>query len=137
MVNQMFIRRISIVSIRRPPEQSVNDDLQWFGHALGLFGERDKDKSCFRIFIELLKAAKKHDYLSSDDLADSLGLSRGTVVHHLNGLMERGIVLHEGNYYALRGENLAELIQDLNRDMERAMADITAAAEELDRALKL
>lgn len=133
----MFIRRISIVNIRRPQERSVNEDLQWFGHALGLFGERDKDKSCFRIFIELLKAAKKQDYLTSDDLAEGLSLSRGTVVHHLNSLIERGIIRHEGNYYALRGENLAELIQDIHRDMEHSLADIKQAAEELDRALKL
>jgi predicted transcriptional regulator len=133
----MFIRRIQIVRIKRPEELSVNDELQWLGHALGLFGERDKDKSCFRIFIALLKATKQHDVLSSDALAEQLQLSRGTVVHHLNSLMERGMIRHEGNKYALRSENLVELIEDVHRDLERALDEIKKTAQELDRALAL
>lgn len=116
---------------------SVNDELQWFGSSLGLFGERDKDKSCFRIFIELIKAIKATGGLSSDELAEHLGLTRATVIHHLNTLMERGIVLHEGNRYVMRGDRLSLLVDDLQRDMARAMDEMKSAAEELDRLLQL
>ena len=133
----MFVRRITIVNVRRPKEVSVNDELQWFGHTLGLFGERDRDKSCFRIFIELIKAIKATGGLTSDDLADRLGLTRATVIHHLNTLMERGIVLHEGNKYVMRGDRLTLLVDDLQRDMQRAMEDMKQAAEELDKLLQL
>jgi predicted transcriptional regulator len=133
----MFVRRITIVNVRRPTEVSVNDELQWFGHTLGLFGERDRDKSCFRIFIELIKAIKATGGLSSDELADKLGLTRATVIHHLNTLMERGIVIHEGNRYIMRGDKLSLLVDDLQRDMERAVSEMRQAAKELDKLLRL
>jgi predicted transcriptional regulator len=123
--------------VRRPKEVSVNDELQWFGHTLGLFGERDRDKSCFRIFIELIKAIKATGGLSSDELADKLGLTRATVIHHLNTLMERGIVKHEGNRYIMRGDKLSLLVDDLQRDMERAVSEMRQAAKELDKLLRL
>jgi len=133
----MFIRKITIVNVRRPNSPSVNDELQWFGTALGLFGERDRDKSCFRIFIELMKAIKLSGGLTSDELADRLALTRATVIHHLNTLMERGIVVHEGNKYVMRDEKLTLLVDDIQRDMQRAMEEMKRAAEELDRILDL
>lgn len=133
----MFVRRITIVNIKRPPRHSLNEELQWLGHSLGLFGERDRDKSCFRIFIELLKALKTTGGLSSDQLADRLHLSRATIVHHLNTLMERGIVLHQGNRYVVRTNSLSALVDDLQKDMERSMEKLRRTAEELDRVLQL
>lgn len=133
----MFVRRITIVNVRRPSQLSVNDELQWFGSSLGLFGERDKDKSCYRIFLELIKAIKATGGLSSDELSDRLGLTRATVIHHLNALMERGIVRHEGNKYVMRGDSLSLLVDDLQRDMQRAMEEMKQAAEELDKMLRL
>ncbi len=133
----MFVRRITIVNVRRPSQLSVNDELQWFGSSLGLFGERDKDKSCYRIFLELIKAIKATDGLSSDELSDRLGLTRATVIHHLNALMERGIVRHEGNKYVMRGDSLSLLVDDLQRDMQRTMEEMKQAAEELDKMLRL
>jgi predicted transcriptional regulator len=133
----MFIRRITVVNIRRPQQSSINDELQWFGTSLGLFGDRDRDKSCFRIFIELVKALKLTGGLTSDQLAERLNLTRATVVHHLNTLMERGIVRHTGKYYVMREENLSLLVEDLQRDMERYFAEMKKAAEELDRLLQL
>ena len=89
----VFIKqRITIVNIRRPSETNVNQELQWLGTSLGLFNLRDKDKSCFRVFIELLKCAKGNRTLTSDELAAKLDLSRGTIIHHINRLMESGLV---------------------------------------------
>ncbi len=132
-----MIRRITIVSVRRPERLSLNDELQFFGHSLGLFGERDRDKSCFRIFIELIKAIKLSGSLSSDDLAEKLGLTRATVVHHLNSLMDRGIILHAGNRYVMRGDKLTSLVEDIQKDVERQMEEMRKTAEELDRLLQL
>lgn len=130
-------RRITIVTMRKPARPSLNEELQWFGSSLGLFGLRDKDRSMFRVFIELLKAAKVNRPMSSDELADALALSRGTVVHHLNKLIEYGLVLYDGKYYWLRDNNLELLIEELRKDTERAMDDIRRAARELDQLLGL
>jgi len=132
-----MIKRITIVTTRRIEARSLNEELQWFGSSLGLFGERDRDKSCFRIFIELIKTIKTSGGMTSDALADRLGLTRATVVHHLNSLIERGIVVHEGNRYVMRGDRLSRLVEDIQRDMERAFSEMKKAAEELDRILEL
>ena len=127
-----------IILVRIPcHEHHVHQQLQWFGVSLGLFGERDKDKSCFRIFIELLKAAKQKAALSSDELAGRTGLSRGTVVHHLNKLIDAGMVKYVRNTYSLRADNLTQLIEELRRDANNALDELTAIAIKLDVSLGL
>ena len=134
----VYIRqRITIVNIRKPAEHNVNQELQWFGSSLGLFNLRDKDKSTFRVFIELLKSAKAKHTLTSDELALRLALSRGTIIHHINKLMESGIVIHEGNKYTLRVENLKSLIEEVEKDIKRACDDLKEIAKEIDERLGL
>jgi predicted transcriptional regulator len=130
-------QKITIVKIRKPTTDNVNDELQFFGNSLGLFGLRDKDKSCFRVFIELLKAAKRKQPISSDELAYRLGLTRGTVVHHVNRLMESGIVVHEGNRYFLRVDKLESLIEEIRKDAMRTIDDLEDIAKEIDTELGL
>ena len=130
-------QRITIIHQRRPSVQSLNEELQWLGASLGLFSLRDKDRSCFRIFIELLKAAKLNRPMASDELADQLGLSRGTVVHHLNKLMEAGLVICHQNRYILRVDSLEALIDDLAKDFERAASELKAVARDVDVFLGL
>lgn len=133
----MIIRRTQKITIIRMsrPERNLNQELQWLGTSLGLFNLRDKDKSCFRIFVELVKASKQHKALSSDEIAYSLNLSRGTVVHHLNKLMQAGIVVTDGYRYMLRVENLQHLMDELRRDMERSMEDLKEVARDIDNYL--
>lgn len=134
----IYIRqRITIVNIRKPNEHNVNKELQWLGSSLGLFSLRDKDKSCFRVFIELLKSAKAKQALTSDELALKLSLSRGTIIHHINRLMESGLVVHEGNKYILRVENLKSLIEEIEKDIKRACEDLKEVAKEIDERLGL
>ena|SRR3989338_5200926 len=134
----VYIRqRITIVNIRRPAEHNLNQELQWFGSSLGLFNLRDKDKSTFRVFIELLKSAKANQPLTSDELAAKLSLSRGTIIHHINKLIESGLVIHEGNRYILRVDNLKSLIDEVEKDIKRACEDLRDVAREIDEILRL
>ena len=132
-----MIEKITIIRLRRPVHQSLNEELQWFGHSLGLFNLRDKDKSCFRIFIELLKASKTELPLSSDELAYSLSLTRGTVVHHINKLIETGLVTTTKKRYVLREPNLEVLLDKIKNDFEKAHAELRAMAKEIDDRLGL
>lgn len=135
----VIIQTMQHITLVRLPlgERSIHHQLQWFGISLGLLGERDKDKSCFRIFIELLKAAKQKAALSSDELAIRTKLSRGTVVHHLNKLIDAGIVKVARNTYSLRAENLSLLIEELQRDTARTIEGLSKVAGELDASLGL
>lgn len=128
-------KKITIVKINKPVERDINKNLQWLGYSLGLFNLRDKDKSCFRIFIELLKAAKLRQALSSDEIAARLNLSRGTVIHHINKLMESGLVVHGRNRYMLRVENLASLVEELQRDIRGIYQNLKDVAEDIDKLM--
>ena len=125
--------RITIINVRKPAEKSINQQLQWLGTSLGLFNIRDRDKSCFRIFIDLLRAKEP---LTSDQIAENLGLSRGTVIHHINRLMESGLVVHEKNAYLLRVENLTDLISELEKDIKRTLDDLRQVASNIDNRLQ-
>lgn len=133
---KIYEHKITIVTSRRP-ERTINEELQWFGKSLGLFNLRDKDKSCFRVFIELLKSAKRKQPLSSDELASRLNLTRGTVMHHINKLIESGIVVPGKKRYLLRVDNLKSLIGEIERDIERTCTDLKEIADDIDRRLNL
>jgi predicted transcriptional regulator len=129
-------QKITIVRVRKP-QKNINEELKWFGNSIGLFNERDKDKSMFRIFLELLKSNKTKHYLTSDEVALILNLSRGTVVHHLNKLIRAGIVVHEAGRYMLRVDNLEELISEIRADISRTLDDLGRVAKDIDETLGL
>ncbi len=132
----MIQQRFTIIKIRRPLKQNLNQELQWLGTSLGLFNIRDKDRSCFRIFIELLKATKQNKSITSDELAQHLALARGTVMHHIHKLMETGLVIYENKGYMLRVNNLSALIDELEQDMARTCRALRHVAEDIDERLR-
>src|SRR3989344_5463865 len=123
-------QKITIITYRKPHEQTINEELQWFAKSLGMFGERDIEGSCFRLFIELLKIAKEEKTISSDELGMRLELSRGTIVHHLNRLMQAGIVMTDGRRYLLRDNNLQSLVESLKQDTITAYDRLKEAAKD-------
>ena len=129
------MQKIIIISTRKNPTPSINDQLQWIGQSLGLFNLRDKNSSCFRIFIILLRKARAGEIITSDEIANMLRLTRGTVVHHLNMLMGAGIVLREHGGYILRESNLERLMTEVKRDIDRAFEGIIEVAHEIDQKL--
>jgi predicted transcriptional regulator len=129
--------KITIISSRKPSLNDINEQLQWFGGTLGLFGIRDRDKSCFRIFIELVKNLKVDEPISSDELAEKTGLSRGTVIHHVNKLMRSGIVTSERTGYQLKVDKLEDLVNIIKDNVDRAFENLTHVAKDLDKKLGL
>ncbi|MDO8643123.1 MAG: HTH domain-containing protein [Candidatus Woesearchaeota archaeon] len=129
-------QRITIVRIHQPPARNINDELQWFGSSLGLFGQRDKEKSCFRVFLELLKNAKRHRALTSDELAVRTNLSRGTVVFHLHKLAGTGLIIHTPGGYILRVANLEAVVEQLRKDINESCLELLNIAKEIDEELK-
>ena len=107
------------------------------GQSLGLFSLRDKDKSCYRIFIVLVKALKINVELTSDELAAQTGLSRGTIVHHLNRLMGAGIVINYKNKYYINYSSLEEMVEDLRKSVNVLLDDVALVAKEIDSSLNL
>jgi predicted transcriptional regulator len=133
----MRFRKLTIIQAPPPRTGDVNEQLQWLGGSLGLFSQRDKDKSCYRIFVTLLKSAKAKRELSSDELAQLTGLTRGTVVHHLNNLMAAGLVETFKSKYVLRVDTLEQLIAKLDDDVRETLRELREVAGQLDDQLGL
>ena len=133
----MRFTKITIIRTSKPEKKDINKELQWFGGTLGLFNLRDKDKSCFRIFITLLKGLKENKKLTSDEIAIRTKLTRGTVIHHLNKLMSSGIVIKEHNRYILRMDNLEEMVDYIKRDVDQAWDKLKEVAKDIDEKLGL
>jgi predicted transcriptional regulator len=118
-------------------ETNINDELQFLGESLGLFSERDKDKSCFRIFIILIKSLKTGHQLTSDEIAERTNLTRGTVIHHLNRLMESGIVVSQKNFYMLAVDNMEELVELVKNNLVKTFDGLKPIARNVDKKLEL
>ena len=133
----MRFTRITIIRMKKPEQDHINEELQFLGESLGLFNERDKDKSCFRIFIILIKALKTGHKLTSDEIADKSLLTRGTVIHHLNRLMESGIVVSQKNYYMLAVDNMEELVDLVKNNLTKTFDNLKPIAKNIDKKLEL
>ncbi len=132
----MVFNKVSLNKLKPVKFNSLNTELQWLSQCLGLFNKRDKSSSCFRIFIELLKNTKLNKPLSSDEIAYRLHLSRGTVVHHLNRLIDSGLVISIKNKYQLSDASLRNIIENLKNNVESWFETLETVAEDIDKKIK-
>ena len=133
----MVFRRITIIRVQQSLEPDVNEQLQAIGASLGLFSLRDKDRSCFRIFIALIHSMRQGAALSSDEIAGLTGLTRGTVVHHLNNLIASGIVETDRGRYVLSFNSMEELIDRVEANVRKTLEGLRTTARDVDEKLRL
>jgi len=131
------LAKYTIMDVRIPPKADYESDVEWICRCFGFLEPRDKDKSAAKIFKSLLEAMKEEKGLSSDDLAEKISLTRGTVVHHLNKLIESGLAIHREGRYELRGMSLQKTIQEIRRDIDRILDNIEQVAKNIDQTLNL
>ena len=128
--------RITIINVEPPTNADINQELQWLGATLGLFGQRDKDSSCFRVFITIVHSASENQPLTSDEIADRCGLTRGTVVHHLNKLRDAGLVSPAQQGYSLAAQSIQESLTAMEQEIQQTLALMRAVAKDIDEKLQ-
>jgi len=132
-ISMNYVKRIIIVNSEKPKDLNLNQEIQWFSNCLGMFNKRDKDKSRFRIFINLLKEG---DSLSSEQIAQRSNLTRATVIHHLSRLMDSGLIIEKNKKYILRINNLENLTNEIEKDIVSTFKKLREISREIDRDLK-
>lgn len=130
MVNQ----KITIIRIKKPQRENINEEIKWLCKSLGLFNQRDRENSQYRVFVEILKNTGKKSQ-SSDEIAHKLELTRGTVIHHIKKLKETGIVTSYNNKYELTLENLETVLEETEKDMQRTINTMKQIAKKIDKKL--
>lgn len=129
--------KLLVLKRGQPQEKgNLNKEIQYLSSSFGLFTDRDKSSSCFRIFVELLKTTKMRKPISSDELAFKLGLSRGTVVYHLTKLIEAGIAVSQKNKYLLKASSLNKIVKALRSDVGEFFDSMMEVSAEIDKALE-
>ncbi len=134
MTKKVFEKKIFLNWIKKEKDE-LNYNIKWLCESIGLFPVRDYDSSMYRLFLELLKDAKKDSSSTSDELAYKVNLSRGTVVHHLNKFIASGIVLKKENKYYLREKSLKKLIVYLKKESENLFKTLEEEAEKIDKEI--
>lgn len=131
-----MVQIVTVKKVRSPAPGSINDDIDFICKSLGYFSQRDKYDTAGRIFRLLVKeCCGDKEGLSSDDIADRLELSRGSIVHHLNNFIDTGIVLRERNIYRLRSASLQKCIDEIKVDIDRIFKQIIKIATDIDDKL--
>lgn len=136
-VKEETLAEYRIFSVRKLPTVDVEKDLEWICRSFAFMEPRDKKKTAYRIFRAIVEAARTNEGLSSDELAENLALSRGTMVHHLNKMMKSGLVIRHEGQYKLRGRSLKSTIEEAQRDVNRVFDDVQSVAETIDDDLGL
>jgi len=129
-------RKKIIIYWHKSQGEDVNSQIKWLCQSLGLFPVRDYNSSMYRVFIELIKDAQSERHSSSDEIAMRVGLTRGTVVHHLNNLMNAGIVIRQDNYYVLKDKNVKQMIEGIREEINELFDQMDKIADNIDKHLE-
>jgi len=136
-LNEESLAEYVLLSVRKPSIAEYPTDLEWICRTFGFLELRDKQKTAYLIFKALVEANVHNDGLTSDELAEKLNLTRGTMIHHLNKMMKSGLVIFHGSKYKLRERSLKNTVEEVQRDLNRVFEDIFGIAEHVDHTLGL
>ena len=136
-VEEETLTEYRIFNVRKLASVNVEKDLEWICRSFGFLEPRDKSRTAYRVFRAIIEAARNNNGLSSDELAEELALSRGTIVHHLNKMIKSGLVIYHEGQYKLRGRNLVTTIEEIQLDTERIFDNLKDISKTVDDLLHL
>jgi predicted transcriptional regulator len=127
---------IIIKKIRSPAPGSLNKDIDYICKSFGYFSPRDKKDTAGKIFRLLVKeTCNSNNSLSSDEIANELNLTRGTIIYHLNNFISAGLVVKENNKYRLRSQSIQKIIEEIKADVDRITDQMMKIALDIDNKL--
>lgn len=74
--------------------------------------------------------------MSSDELANYTNLTRATVIHHINKLIESGLVVSKNEKYLLR-DDLDNLIGEIEADIISTLNEIKTTTKHIKDMLNM
>ncbi len=128
-----IFKEITIIDLEDSGECELNEKIRSFSNSLGMFNKRDKEKSCFRIFVNLLK---EKEPISSDEIAERSRLSRATVIHHITKLRDSGIVIKKETGYTLKTRSLEKLTNEIEKDIFQTLERLKEMSRQIDQELE-
>ncbi len=125
--------RLVIRRVEPPFSNTVEKELEWICQSFGFFEPIDKEKTAAAVFREIVSATEKGLALTSTAIAESVGMSRGSVINHLNNLQRSGLITKNGRYYASRSRSMYRTIEEIEEDIDRIFDRMKQRAKEIDK----
>ena len=124
--------QITIKKIKKPISANLNENIQFLAESLGLFNKRDKEKSCYRVFLELVK---NKIGLTAEEITLTTNLTRPTVIHHLKNLLESDLIEKKKSKYKIKGDSLNSLVNYLEKELNTTLLELKEIAKNIDNEL--
>lgn len=121
--------KIVIKNVQKPSEEKTKEEFLWLCKSLGLLEPIDKQKIASSILKEVFKSPEP---LTSNDIAEKVQMSRGSVVNHLNKLQTSGIIIKSGRTYIPRERSMEKIIEEMEKDVLRIFSDLKRISKEID-----
>jgi predicted transcriptional regulator len=129
--------KVVIKRVSRPMSDDFNREFEWLCSSLGFLEPIDKDKVAANVFKEVLVATERGEALTSTAISHRVGMSRGSVINHLNNLLRAGLIERHGRYYTARGRTVQATVQELEEDIEQIFSRMKKVAKSIDEELGL
>jgi len=130
----------SIYSVRDIPAPLTSDrdsDVEWMCKCFGFMEPRDKRRTAAKIFAVLVENANNDNGMSSDEIAEKVGVTRAGVIHHLSKMIGSGLAIQRQEGYKLRTRSVESTIIEVQRDIARVFENLTRIAREIDRTMNI
>jgi predicted transcriptional regulator len=124
--------RLVIRRIERPLTRDPAVEFNYLCESLGFFEPIDKEKTAASLFKEIVKSTENSKGITSIELIDTTGMSRGSVMNHLHNLQRAGLVQKQGRQYFARGRSMQHIVKELEEDVSRVFKNMEIIAKELD-----
>ncbi|MDO8538652.1 MAG: winged helix-turn-helix domain-containing protein [archaeon] len=125
--------RLMIRRIERPSRDSFEEEFNWLCKSLGFFEPIDKEKTASQIFMKIVKSTEQGKGISSTQLSESVEMSRGSIINHLNNLQEAGLIERDGRVYRTRASSVSGTIDELEADVMLVFQQMRKIATEIDK----
>lgn len=125
--------KVVVRRVERPFKEDFDNQFAWICSSLGFFEPIDKDKNAAAVFKEIVLATEKGEALTSTAIAERIGMSRGSVINHLNSLLRSGMIEKSGKFYSARSKSIERTIDEIQEDVERIFAQLKKSAADLDK----
>lgn len=123
---------ITIKKIRFQQSNNFDEQLAWICASLGFFENVDKNKNAAQIFKEIFLSSSQGQVLTSTSIAQRVGMSRGSVINHLNKLKKAGLIEKGGKYYFTRHRSMQGILEEIEDDLTHIFNRMKRVAKEID-----
>ena len=131
------LKQFTVRQLKEPTEKQIGKDIEWICNSLGFVTPRDQDKTAFGILKALIKCTKERKGMTSEELAQIVKPTIGSVIYHLKRLMKAGLVVKLDSAYELRMNSLLTTIEEIEKEISAALGNVKKIAGEIDDKIGL